>query len=452
MLTGFAKNAESYKAFAMARPAWQMLLDHYEAGNRSAMLGLGFKQVKGEWQAPAADAKPVADGVTAPNRTTIQNAWNTLLKKLAKMHRELGIALLADGEEMRGRFHLERTIEIDGDDAEAHRQLGHEEIAGFRGTAEQVAFVKRMQALGARAKEIAAAAIDVQDLPSSSMPAELLASKLPFVGAKSANHTYWVVGSVDEARAMAEWSERAGMLLEELLGPKHSRTMLVKRPRRWVAVVRDDLERDTLITASPTLLGKRTVAEAKMMGGFAAQVGGGWVELSWHRAETDADRAVAHATKRGLASMNDGLHEGLVHTMTWLLCGSTLTGYMDIAATSTGKEERDVRDPAEWRKRLLSEIAAHKDWPLVQVPRERHENFRESVRYKAWSFTTWLVCRHPDEWPTLMTRLDKQPLTAEEVAAIVLEVLGRSVDDAEMEWREWAKAGSRIGKASGLGG
>lgn len=448
ILTSFAKGAETYKAFSFSRAAWSMLRDHYDSTNRGALQGLGFREVKGEWQAPPTNAKPPADAATPPQRTTLDGNWRGVLKRLGKMHRELAVSLQRSGDQAQSRTHFERAVELDPDDAVAHDALGHENLDGFRGNAEQIAFVKRMRELQKKAKEIAATDIPATDLSPSTMPAELAASKLPFVGAQSTNYTYWITGTPAEARAAVAWSERSNLLFDHILGDD-SRLELIRKPRRWIAVVRGPEERDVLMNASPVLRGKFSEAEVKMFGGIHATLGTGTVEVWWHRPEVDADNAVGLATKRGIcANKNGALGEGLVHTATWLLCGTTETGFASLASTSTGKKEPRERDPSQWVAKLRTEIGAGTDWPLVSVPRERMDNFRDPVRYKAWSFMTWLVCRHPDRWPVLMKKLARDPLTEEEVVDAFDTALGRPIGDVEAEWREWARPGSRIGKAS----
>ena len=178
---------------------------------------------------------------------------------------------------------------------------------------------------------------------------------------------------------------------------------------------------------------------------------GNRAEWVWHPPEVDADNAVGQVTKRcSMWVSNQGLGEGVVHAMTWLLCDSLDAAYMQVPATASAKEARAERRPAKWLSRLRADIDAGQDWPLLQVPRERMENFREAVRMKAWSFMVWLMARYPEAWLQLCSALQPEQLTTEDVEAGFHDVLGRSVGDCEAEWREWMRSGSYIGKASGL--
>ena len=76
-------------------------------------------------------------------------------------------------------------------------------------------------------------------------------------------------------------------------------------------------------------------------GHAGGHLGAAKVEIWWHRAESDADSAVGLATKRGVCGNKNGaLGEGLVHTATWLLCGTTETSFASLPATSTGTASR----------------------------------------------------------------------------------------------------------------
>ena len=89
------------------------------------------------------------------------------------------------------------------------------------------------------------------------------------------------------------------------------------------------------------------------------------------------------------------------------------------------------------------------DWPLVQVPRERMDNFRDPVRAKSWSFCVWLLARHPEDWLDLCAALNKKNASQQDVDDLFAENLALDVAESEAEWRAWAQQNSAIGKASG---
>jgi hypothetical protein len=108
-------------------------------------------------------------------------------------------------------------------------------------------------------------------------------------------------------------------------------------------------------------------------------------------------------------------------------------------------------DPEVWLDLLRDDIDSEKDWPLVQVLRTRMDNFRDDVRIKAWSFVLRLMARHPDRFGDLMLALaDVRDATPEQVAATFARVLGRDLDEAEAEWREWASGSAPIARATGF--
>jgi hypothetical protein len=220
-------------------------------------------------------------------------------------------------------------------------------------------------------------------------------------------------------------------------------------PLRWAAVLRTVAERDRLLEVAPVARGHETLERARLYGGMLFAASSGRAEWT-RRTHPDNDGSVAQATKRGTGNFNVALGEGLVHTMTWLLCGTTWSFYANLPATQ-GKGDKDrTRDPFQWLQAVRAAVDRGDDWPLVHVPRERSDNFRDPVRHKAFTFMVWLLARHPDQWVELLVALGREARTEEEVAAIFAKVLGRPIGEVEAEWREWVRTGSRIGKASGL--
>jgi len=450
MLVTFARRAEANKVPSAARRAFEQILDHYDSENAAAFTGLGWKRVKGAWQqVTPADQLP-ADTANDWQKKTVREAWATAGKRIGALHRQLGLALLAAEEGPRGRHQLERALAFVPDDQEAHRALGHEEFDGFSGSAEQIAFVRRMRALLATAAEIAAAEIEVEVVGDGKMPSELRKTTFAFVGARTAHVTCWVIGDEEEARQCAIWNERGLRLMQFLVGDDPElRKYLLPRPVQWIAVLREESQRGHLLRVSPACCGDETLERALLLGGQSFKVSGGRAEWAWRRPENDADFMVAHATKRGTPWFNPGLSEGLVHTATWLLCGSMRSSYMNLPTTVGERDERST-EPAVCLRALRDDVEAGRDWQLVQVARERMANFRSPVRYKSWTFVFWLMARHPDQWVRLLVELGHEARMPEDVAKIFESVLGRSVGEVEAEWREWVRRDSTIGKASGL--
>ncbi|HEX6812665.1 MAG TPA: hypothetical protein VF384_13645 [Planctomycetota bacterium] len=199
LLVAFARAAESYKAPSCARRAFEQIVEHYDNQNATALIGLGYQRVKGEWKHVTPVDKLPQDTASLQQQRSVEEAWKVAHKRVVKLHRELGLALLAEGVEGRGRYRLGRAIAIDPDDVESHKALGHMELDGFFGTAEQIAFVRRMREITAKARECSEMDFEVKELPASSMPSELKKSGLEFHGVRSKNFTHWVIGGPEVA-------------------------------------------------------------------------------------------------------------------------------------------------------------------------------------------------------------------------------------------------------------
>ena len=449
VLLGFARTAETYKSPSRAREAYEQIVEHYDTEHAASRTGLGWKKVKDVWQQVTQADKLPKDAATPAQSKQVDDAWRIACKRVAALHETFALTLDAGGNRARAVYHFERALVFAPDDLECHRALGHDEFDGFFGTAEEIAFVRRMRAIFAKASEIADLPITVEAAPASLLPAELKQLAIQFSGSRSKHTTYWVAGGEEEAQRCAIANERAVMLLQFLFGDDpEARQFLKPSPVRWIVVLRSSEQRAELLEKCPAARDNDPLEKALLVCGSCFTSKNGAAEWVFHYAH-DEDHAVGQATKRGTPWFNSGLGEGFVHTMTWLLCGTLHSSYMMLPATQAEKQERPER-PREWLAALRADIARGEDWPLVQVPRERMENFRNPVRFKSWSFMTWLLARHPDQWVELLVDLGRRPSSPEDVAAIFARVLGRELGEVEAEWRAWARAGSRIGKASGL--
>lgn len=450
-LHGFAKKAAQAKALTRSRQAYQILVDHYDADHQEARAALGQEKRGAEWQ-QVQDPKTLAPNKASKRQLARQEkSWRAVAKQLAKLHRVLGLKLMAEDKPVLGRQQLARALAFDANDLESHKALGHQDIDGFFGTEEQLAFVRNMKAMLAKAKQCAALAFDSQLVAADQMPAALKQSGLPFHGARSEHFEHWVIGSEDQAQQSVVWAERALVMVRHLLGEQPlAEQALDIQSRAYLALVRTVSQRDQLLQRAPVTLGEYDLVKAKLFSGVSFQDQGKWAEWAICNPSDDNDRVVAHVMMRCAAQrLNHSLSEGLVHALTWMMCGTVKTRYMQLAHTVSQKRDEWPLDAAVWRQRLEQEIDSASDWPLVQVPRERMDNYRDPVRAKSWSFCVWLLARHPENWLDLCAELNKKNATQTDVDDLFAENLALDVAECEAEWRAWAQKNSAIGKASG---
>jgi hypothetical protein len=440
-LLAFARAAESHKMFARAKAAYDTLLLDYDPANKAAQTAL------------AAAARTWTDQGTPAQQRTVEQAWSVVCKKLAPMHRELGLAMVGADELVRGPHHLQRCLAYDPTDTAAHQALGHESYRGFHGTPEQIAFCKRLEAIEQKGKQLAATPHDPTVLPIDQAPAEFRNAKLAVVGARTRQWQVWTTSpTADTAGKAAEWAERAQDLLDFVLtgGPQRRAARVDGKPVAWVGLLRSDAEWQAFFAANPELLRKAKLAAAPGGESFRFESSQGMAEVFRHAESLDADSIIAHVAMWGFANQhNDGLGQGLVHAMTSLLVGTTLTWFGEEPKTRAGSQKPLARDEKAWDQRLREEIRAGKDWPLVQVPREKLSSFREVVRVKSWSFVLWLMARHPDTWTRALQAIltDQNPLP-EQIEQVFEREFGRPLPQLEAEWREWARGDSPLAKAT----
>lgn len=456
MLIQFARTAELNGADPHARDAFRLIIEHYDADHRAAREALGYREVDERWEPPS--EKPSWRSTSdSSQRRRVNAAWGRVCKNLAKRHRELGLAAEAVGESEISTRHFELAVHFDPNDRVSHEALGHSEFEGFFGDEEQIGFLERMAAIRARARELLAEEIEIEQLPASRMPAPLRSIGVEMTGARANGFDVWTQSEQEHTDEVARYAARTTAMLQFLMGDDHESLAALRKHAlylSWVAVVRGPAERDAFFDRNPQVLGDQQLTNVKRFTAFRFKDQGGRAELAWGRVEWDFDFIVAHTTQRTLAGFgNTGFGEGLVHTMTWLLVGTMWTRYGALPATESGEKDDLLYDPDGWFGRLRESIRDGKDWPLAQVPRERYERFRPEVRIKSWSFVTWLLARHPDRWTRVLRIFSDEvvPLP-EQVIPVLAEALGRDVYEVEAEWREWANGESRIAEASGFAG
>jgi len=449
LLTGFGRKATVNRQYSRAERAYRMVLEHYDADNVAAHKGLGHRKVKGEWR-EASKRKRRPDDTTRRKQTAVEKAWRDVAGKIGQLHGELGLVLVDAGEEAEGHQHLERALTFQPDEAKWHRALGHQEIDGFFGTDVQVAFATRMQEIREKANELREKTYEVKELDASKMPSTLKRLGIEFKGAKSKHFTHWVAGAQTEANDSLQWAERCYDLLSFVLG-RH-RHSLNASACRWYVILQDGSQRDLMFEKSPESTGRHTPDQARMFAGSTFRTDGGMMHATWGHYDTREDAVVAHVAKVHLLNgRNTALGEGLMHVCQYLICGTTLTYYASLPHTVTADYVFMKREPGVWRERIEEEVAAGKDWQLSQLPRERSDNFRDSARIKAWSFMGWMMARYPKTWWKLITTMGpNKDLTPELAAERYEQALGRTVDELQAEWREWAKAGSKLYDVSGF--
>ncbi len=446
-MVALARSAASQKAYDLGRQIANRVIELYDADSASARRLVGQRKVRGQWQA---DGKPTPkDAVSAKRRQALERKWQELQREAGGMHKAYAMALVEEGApEERRRVELDLALRYLPEDAEVHRALGHQELGGFWGTAEQIGLVARLRAIRDRADELREQPFETEEIPAAELPAELKTMGIDMFGARSARYTYWSSESHDAAATLCTWSERCHELLAHLLGDKQD--VVRGDAWKWHLVLRDEGQRDELLKASPSTRGPFTFEQARLFAGIGFRcLDGGRASATWQESSLDADHAVANVTKRHFLDLrNEGLGEGLTHVTTWLLCGSTRTYFADLPKTVSSAEAMP-RNPEVWFDLLWDEIDAGQDMPLVVVPRERADNFRDSTRLKSWSFMCWMLARHPDKWLPLIDGCSAPRITPEGVEAVFEEVLGQSVGEVEQQWRAWARRGSKLGEASG---
>jgi hypothetical protein len=459
ILANFARSAASQKVATRAKQAYDLIVDHYEPDNAAARTALGWRKQKGQWEQLPPDKRPKwEDKANNEQRYKVVDEWTKTARKLGDLHRVLGLELVKGENLARGSYHLERAVAYWPLDKEAHLALGHVEADGFFGTEEQVAFVKRMRLIETTALQLAKKEFTAEALALDGMPEELKRLGLEFHGAKSENFTIWTRGTQENADNCVKWSERALEFMTWLCGEEQAKRRAFK-PRMktiaWWGFVWTTKEREDFLLKNKEIWAGKSLDEAKT-----------FANISWKSAQGPAmvlmkltpaqmhDTMIAWVFHLGVgAGANAALLEGLHHAATWYLMATSITTFGALPEGTQGRKELALPESTNWwLRKMRDDATAGADWPLNQVPRERLSSFRNDVRVKSWSFMTWVLARHPDQWLEFFTKVpaDKIPFP-EEIDKVGETAFGRQLAEVEADWREWARGDSGVASATGYG-
>lgn len=435
-LAKFVQFANAQQIPTLATEAWGRRRDWYAARDE-AVLGAPARRLGG------------GDSGTPQQREAVRAAWSQVAAELGVKHRDLGLLMVDAGELKNGAAHLRRCLRWLPDDAKAHEALGHEQFDGCYGSPEEVAFAHRYRTMHDRAKELAGQDCEPSPLPGTAAPAEVRAAALAVGGAQGGPWQIWTSSPNPQpvALQLANHALRAQAMLAFLLPDAESRrsTETDGRRVRWLLVLRSDVEWRQFFAKNPQLLrdrGGKVPIDPWLL--FDAESGP--AAVFWHPPNLDADHMIAHITMWSTAQRgNEGLGQGLVHAMTSLLAGTTLTWFGAEPPTSSGRGQPIQRDSRQWSKLIRQQIESGTDVPLVQVPRERLSSFRETVRVKSWSFMLWLIARHPETWIKALARIDSNSLPSpDQVDAALQAAIGRGAAELEAEWRAFMRGDSAL--------
>ncbi|HLQ38009.1 MAG TPA: CAP domain-containing protein, partial [Planctomycetota bacterium] len=400
------------------------------------------------------------DKANNEQRFRVLKEWRETSQVLARLHRDLGLALVKAENLTRGTYHLERAVHYNPFDKEAHTALGHTEDHGFWGTAEQIAFVNRMKAIETRALELAKQEYKAEALDVATMPEELQRMKLEFHGSKSPHFTVWTRGTQENADNCVKWAERGLDFLAYMIGDEEAKRRNVAARAgsyKWIGFVWTTREREDFLVANPEIWqkDKEGIEGAKHFANVElnSKTGPAMVYMKLTPAQMH-DCLIIHAWHNGFGGgLNAGIAEGMYHAATWLLMSTSINKHGALAeGTVSGKELELPESTNWWLRKIRDEALAGEDFQLSLVPKEPLSKFRNDARIKSWSFMTWAMARFPDKWFKWLAKLPETKLAAPPDVENQFEpMFGGNYAQVEGEWRDWARGDSGVAAATGYG-
>jgi hypothetical protein len=472
-LSSFANVAKSSKVGQRAKQAFDLVLA-YDPDNGSARSELGWKKEKGVWveEQDPKKRKKWLDKASYESRFKIVDEWYKTSIKLGALHRVLGLKMKEAGN-ARSIYHLEKAVYYNAKDKDANVALGLLEGPNFYGTAAQLAFAKRMKEIEVKAGELARKTdYEVTELPQEDIPIELVRMQdsvpdfmkkpdINIFGARTKNFTVWSRGTQENATDAVLWAERGLEFGVYLLGEEAAKKLrFVERATKsyaWHGFLFTQREREEFLKANPAIWQGGTLEDAQRFANttWRAKDGPAVVKVGGSKKSVH-DALIAYVTMDGLlGGRNDGMGQGIVHAVTWYLKATSISRWGALPEGTQGDDALALPEGTNWWLRTVRDQAmSSQDWPFAQVPREKLSRFRNDCRLKSWSIMTWMIAAYPEKWLELflaMPDADKKVPTLEEVEAIVQQVMNKSTEAIDAEWREWARGDSGVAFGTGYG-
>ncbi len=463
ILTKFASFARSKKLAPMERQAYGLILSDYDPDHARSRKALDFKKVKGEWElAPPKKRRNWEDKANRKGRFQVQQEWRNTCAKLASEHRELGLAMTDDQGQVTasGKWHLEQAILYDPLDKAAHEALGHQpwENLGvsYYGTAEEVAFMKRMKEIETTALMLAQKEYKVE--PIDELPPALDVLGLEMYGAKSEHFTLFTRGTQENADNLCQWGERALEFLDFVTGDmaktEGRRARRIMKNFGYMGFLWTDLEMDVFKESNPNLVPNR---KAKFYNiNFRDKKNRLCQVVTRLTPAQMDDHIIAEVFHYGLGGSevnNVGLVEGIHHAATWFLKSTCITKF-GAEPKGTATENKLVLPEGAnwWMREMRNQSISKTDTPLNVVPRVELAAFKPDVRLKTWSFHVWAMARFPNKWLKFARNWPsgKKPFP-EQVEETAQKIFGIPLSEVEAQWRKWASGRGVTAAATGYG-
>jgi len=472
VLLKFANKAKSKKVGPRALQALNLVLE-YDPDQKRARSELGFRKVKGEWVGlPKEKRKKWRDKAKYEDRFKILEEWAKTATALSTQHAKLGLQLQESGGKERAVYHLQKAVYYNPNNEKANLALGYKKGDGFYGTDAQLEFAKRMKEVEVKAVEFARQDYPVTELSQDQMPRELvnlleqapewmLKPSFEIHGAKSERFQIWVRGSQGLANDCAMWAERATDFMVWLIGEDEAKRLrFVDRATKrwsWQGFLATNREREEFLKANPAILNGRSVQEAMQFANNDWRTSGGLAVMKVGSSPRRIhDALISYVVFDGIGQLrNMGIGQGLIHAVTWYLKSTSISKWGAIPEGTVGEDALALPEGTNWWMRTVRDQAvSNQDWPMAQVPREKLARFRNDCRLKTWSLMTWMVAAYPDKWLPFYLKLpnaEKKVPTLEDVEKVVTEVFGKSSEELDAEWREWARGDSGVAYGTGYG-
>ncbi|MCR9247344.1 MAG: hypothetical protein NXI31_20120 [bacterium] len=443
----YAKDKQHATALAMRRE----ILLHYDEEDEKARQKCGFSRVGNRWQ-PDPNRLVIDKDLTGTKK--IQRKLNKERDRFRKTqlrgHRNVAKLWTKAGDNEKAAAHWRRVLALSPGDKTAAKALALAQFQGFRGSAVELARLRRAWAIRGAVEWMHRHEFPVEKIEGRKQPL-LEKAEIEHEGFRSENFEIW--GTLgDQLPQIAAHCERALFLCRTVFGvsqgqpfePRGYRSMVLVRSDKDYAKVLDQCA-DQFDPGRLHFL--KTQVDLSFLNSDGEPIR--FIKTNGTTAEA-FDQSVRGAVQDAVGIKTDGLWEGVGHAGCGMLFGRTITFLL---------EQQDARTVASWARQLLvpemeawMKIAEQSAWAksdtrtseLVLISAAR---FSTEQRVKAWA-----ICDYFFHWrPELIWELDQsQSDVAKTPPEVELQFQRRTqipLPKIDFEWREYWARGAELRKA-----
>jgi len=437
----FAAEKQHRRALQVRREIWM----DYDPTDKRAREKCGFVPVGDAWRVDINVL--VLDRDLKGKKSKIKKVERNLAKlqqKLLTGHRTLAALWTKAGAVDQAAGHWRHVLRYAPDDKKAVAALALAEFDGFRGTASELAMLRRGRAIHLACDWLNRHEFAVQELEDKQLPL-LEAAGLEHAGVQSEFYQVWGTLPVEDLEIIARDCERALLLARAIFRVSTGEVFTPSRIRHFVFVKDQAQYSEVLNVCAEQFTADRLAFLRDAVDMCFLDHGG--LSLRVHKADmgmaVSRDQAVRGVMQDAIGAAADGLWEGLGHAACGFLFGQTLTfmeeQLTDVTAASHARR-RLAPDLETWMQIATESAWSKSDTRTSELVLLKAARFTNEQRVKAWAICHYFSHWHPEYLLQLNDSKTEVIRTPPDIEREFLRRTGYELPRIDSEWRTfWAR-------------